>query len=271
MNMVYILSDFAKKQGYIIESYKSVDSTNLIAQRKAQTGHQGYLWIVAQEQLQGRARRGRAWNSPKGNLYCSLLLMDDIVHQTAAQLGFVAGVSVAEAIKQFIKAEKKTGNDNIVSLKWPNDILLRGAKSSGILLEILKLPSQQDALVIGIGINVKYNYEDALYPTSSLQSIGLHIEAEQLFTVLTESFSRNYLLWKQPKGCEIIRNKWLLYSAHLGKYVKVMNDEKIVEGIFDGLDRDFNGIIKQKNGQTAIITAGDVHFGSAASVHAVGY
>lgn len=52
MNMVYILSDFAKKQGYTVESYESVDSTNLIAQRKAQAGHQGYLWIVAQEQLQ---------------------------------------------------------------------------------------------------------------------------------------------------------------------------------------------------------------------------
>ncbi|WP_273718313.1 MULTISPECIES: biotin--[acetyl-CoA-carboxylase] ligase [Bartonella] len=269
MNMVYILSDFAKKQGYTVESYESVDSTNLIAQRKAQTGHQGYLWIVAQEQSQGRARRGRTWSSPKGNLYSSLLLIDDIVHQTAAQLGFVAGVSVAEAIKQFTKDEKQT--NNIVSLKWPNDILLRGAKSSGVLLEILKLPSQQYALVIGIGINVKYNYEDAPYPTSSLQNIGLHVEAEQLFTVLTESFSRNYLLWKQPKGCEIIRKKWLLYSAHLGKYVKVVNDDKIVEGIFNGLDHDFNCIIKQKNGQTAIITAGDVHFGSAASVNAGRY
>ncbi|WP_180753563.1 biotin--[acetyl-CoA-carboxylase] ligase [Bartonella tribocorum] len=269
MNMVYILSDFTQKQGYTIESYESIDSTNLIAQQKAQTGHQGYLWIVAQEQLQGRARRGRTWSSPKGNLYSSLLLIDDIVYQTAAQIGFVAGVSVVEAIKQFIKDEKQT--NDIVSLKWPNDILLRGAKSSGILLEIFKLPSQQYALVIGIGINVKYNYENAPYPTSSLQDIGLHIEAEQLFTVLTESFSRNYLLWKQSKGREIIRNKWLLYSAHLGKHVKVVNDEKIIEGIFDGLDRDFNGIIKQKNDQRTIITAGDVHFGSAASVNAGRY
>lgn len=114
--------------------------------------------------------------------------MDDIVHQTAAQLGFVAGVSVAEAIKQFIKDEKKT--NNIVSLKWPNDILLRGAKSSGILLEILKLPSQQDVLVIGIGINVKHHYEDAPYLTSSLKNIGLHIEPAQLFTVLTEYFAK---------------------------------------------------------------------------------
>ncbi|WP_375614585.1 MULTISPECIES: biotin--[acetyl-CoA-carboxylase] ligase [unclassified Bartonella] len=264
--MVYTLSDFAQKQGYTVEAYDSVDSTNLIAQRKAQSGHQGNLWIVAQEQLQGRARRGRTWSSPKGNLYSSLLLIEDIVHQTAAQLGFVAGVSVAEAIKQFIKDEKQT--NNIVSLKWPNDILLRGVKSSGILLEILKLPSQQYALVIGIGINVKYNYENALYPTSSLKNIGLHIEAEQLFTVLTEFFSKNYLLWKQSGGRNIIREKWLLYSAHLGQHVKIINDEKVIEGIFDGLDSDFNCIIKQNNGQTAIITAGDVHFGSAASAHA---
>ncbi|MBB4076380.1 BirA family biotin operon repressor/biotin-[acetyl-CoA-carboxylase] ligase [Bartonella fuyuanensis] len=269
MNMVYILSDFAQKQGYTVESYGIVDSTNLIAQRKAQTGHKGYLWIVAQEQLQGRARRGRVWFSPKGNLYSSLLLIDGIVRQTAAQLGFVAGVSVIEAIKQFIKDEKQI--NNIVSLKWPNDILLKGAKSSGVLLEIFKLPSQQYALVIGVGVNVKYNYENAPYSTSSLKHIGLHIEAEQLFTVLTECFSKNFLLWKQPKGCEIIRKKWLLYSAHLGKHVKVVNDEKIIQGFFDGLDNDFNCLIKQKNGQTAIITAGDIHFGSVASINADRY
>ncbi|WP_208437993.1 biotin--[acetyl-CoA-carboxylase] ligase [Bartonella taylorii] len=269
MNMVYILSDFAQKQGYTVEAYKSVDSTNFIAQKKAQTGHRGYLWIVAQEQSQGRARRGRTWSSPKGNLYSSLLLTDDIFHKTAAQLGFVAGVSVAEAIKQFIKGEKQT--DSIVCLKWPNDILLGGAKSSGVLLEIFKVTPQKYALIIGIGINVKYHYEDAPYPTSSLKNIGLHIEVEQLFTVLTECFSKNYFLWKQPKGCEIIRKKWLLYSAHLGQHVKVVNDEKIIEGIFDGLDSDFNCIIKQKNGQAVIITAGDVHFGSAASVNAGRY
>lgn len=58
-----------------------------------------------------------------------------------------------------------------------------------------------------------------------------------------------------------------LYSAHLGQYIKITNDEKLLRVFFEGLDRDFNCIIKQKNGETSIITAGDVHFGSAASVH----
>ncbi|GAA5094450.1 biotin--[acetyl-CoA-carboxylase] ligase [Bartonella acomydis] len=265
MNMVYILSDFAQKQRYSVESYESVASTNLIAQQKARNGHQGYLWIVAQEQLQGRARRGRSWASPKGNLYSSLLLINGIVHKTAAQLGFVAGISVVEAIQQFVENEQR--RNDIVGLKWPNDILLRGAKSSGILLEIFKLSSRQDALVIGIGINVKYHYEHAPYLTSSLEDLGLHIEPAQLFTVLTEYFAKNYLLWKQRGGSNIIREKWLSHSVHLGQYVKVVNDEKIIEGIFEGLDRDFNCIIQQTNGQKAIITAGDVHFGLAACVH----
>lgn len=267
--MVYILSDFAQKQGYTVEAYESVDSTNLMAQQKARAGHKGYLWVVAQEQTQGRARRGRAWFSPKGNLYSSLLLIDGIIHQTAAQLGFVAGVSVIEAIKQFIENEKETSD--IISLKWPNDILLRGAKSAGILLEIFQLPSQHAALVLGIGINVKHHYENAPYLTSSLKNIGFDIDVEQLFMVLTEYFARNYLLWKQSGGCDVIREKWLLYSAHLGKHIKVANDGKIIEGVFDGLDRDFNCIIKQKNGETSIITAGDVHFGLAASAHAGRY
>ncbi|MCL6230093.1 biotin--[acetyl-CoA-carboxylase] ligase [Bartonella bilalgolemii] len=263
MNMVYVLSDFAQKQGYDIESYESVDSTNLVAQQKAYSGHHGYLWIVANEQTQGRARRGRIWSSPKGNLYSSLLLIDDIIDQTAAQLSFVAGVSMLEAIKQFIKNEEQA--NNIVSLKWPNDILLKGAKSCGILLELFKLTSQKYALVIGIGMNVEYHYEDAPYPTSSIKNIGLSIDKKELFMALTQYFAENYLLWKQPCGCDIIRKKWLLSCSHLGQHIKVISDERIIEGIFDGLDCDFNCIVKQKNGQQAIITSGDVHFGLAAS------
>lgn len=269
MNIVYTLSDFSRKQGYIVESYESVDSTNLVAQHKARAGHHGYLWIVAEEQTQGRARRGRAWCSPKGNLYSSLLLIDDIVHSTAAQLGFVAGVSMVEAVKQFIKDEEQISG--IVSLKWPNDILLKGAKSSGILLEIFGLTSQKYALVIGIGMNIKHHYKDAPYPTSSMNNIGLDVDSKQLFMVLAECFAENYFLWKQIGGSNIIREKWLSYCAHLGQHIKMINGEEIIEGIFDGLDCDFNCVVKQANGQKAIITAGDVHFGEAASVNAGRY
>lgn len=194
--MVYALSDFALKQGYVLEAYESVDSTNLIAQQKANAGHRGYLWIVAEKQTQGRARRGRTWYSPKGNLYSSLLLIDDIVCQTASQLSFVAGVSIVEAIRHFIKDKE----NSIVSLKWPNDILLKGIKSSGILLELFTLTPQKYALVIGIGMNVKHHFKDAPYLTSSIKNIGLNIDKEELFMVLTKCFAENYLLWKQSEG-----------------------------------------------------------------------
>ncbi|AGF74558.1 biotin-protein ligase birA [Bartonella australis AUST/NH1] len=266
MNMVYALSNFAQKQGYDVESYESVDSTNLVAQRKANAGHRGQLWIVAEEQTQGRARRGRAWYSPKGNFYSSLLLIDDINPKTAAYLSFVAGVSMVEAVRQFIK--DKSCADSVISLKWPNDILLQGKKSSGILLELSRLTSQKYALIIGIGMNVKYHYKDTSYPTSCIKNIGLDIDNKQLFTVLTQYFAENYLLWKQQGGGDIIREKWLLYSSHLGQNIKIVNDGKIIEGLFEGLDCDFNCVVKQENGRRAIITAGDVHFGLAASVHA---
>ncbi|WP_442879681.1 biotin--[acetyl-CoA-carboxylase] ligase [Bartonella sp. CB189] len=257
MNMAYILSNFAQQQGYSIKAYESVDSTNLAARRKAYAGHTGCLWVVAQEQSQGKARRGRSWYSPRGNLYSSLLLIDGIVHKTATQLGFVAGVSMVEAVKHFIKDNERASN--IISLKWPNDILLKGYKGSGILLETFEIIPHKYALVIGIGMNVKHHYENAPYPTSSLKNINLHIDAEQLFTVLTDCFAKNYLLWKQLGGDSIIRKKWLLYSAHLGQLVKIVNDGKIIEGIFDGLDNDFNCILKQRNGYSTTVTAGDVH------------
>lgn len=266
MNPSYILSDFSKKQGYDVESYESVDSTNLVAQKKAKLGHPGFLWIVAEKQTEGRARRGRVWSSPKGNLYTSLLLIDDIVHKTAAQLGFVAGISVVEAIKTFIKDERQACD--IVGLKWPNDILLGGAKSAGILLESFRLDSEKYALVIGIGVNVKYPYEGAPYLTSSMKNIDLDIDRKHLFTCLTEYFAKNYLLWKQSGGSDAIRKKWLSFAAYLGENIKVIDDKKVIEGVFESLDCDFNCIVKQKDGQKAIITAADVHFGTVSSFNA---
>ncbi|ALE03807.1 biotin--[acetyl-CoA-carboxylase] ligase [Bartonella ancashensis] len=264
--MTYVLSDFAREQGYVCESYETIGSTNLVAQQRAKEGHPGYLWVTAEVQTQGRARRGRLWNSPRGNLYASLLLNDHIVHKTASQLGFVAGVSMVEAIGEFIEDQKKS--IDIIKLKWPNDILLEGAKSSGILLELFELPSQSCALIIGIGMNIKHHYEDAPYLTSSMHKVGLHIEKEQLFSSLTKYFAQNYLLWKRPGGSDIIRKKWLSHSSCLGKDIKMIDGRKTILGTFDGLDYNFNCIVKQEDGQRTIVTVGDVHFGLAHSVHA---
>lgn len=262
--MEYALSTFAEQLGYKVESRDCVDSTNRLGLQLASEGSSGHVWIVAREQTQGRARRGRGWNSPRGNLYASLLLTAGIEVERAAHLGFVAGVSMAEAVNACIN--QQDNKSDIVRLKWPNDILLKGAKGSGILLELVKLKDGQNALVIGIGMNVKHHYEQAPYPTQSLEKLGFDVNCAVLFKSLSQFWAANYLLYCGENGAELIRQKWLSFAAGLGQKIHVVGKNGTIEGVFTGLDDNFNCIVTDDNHHETKITAGDVHFGAVASV-----
>lgn len=256
--MKYKLSPLAKSLGYLVESYDSVGSTNIIGIQRAKDGLVDRLWVVADEQTHGRARLGRSWHSPKGNLYTSLLLIDEITPESAAYLGFVAGVSMVEAIKHHIS---KAGHQNITaSLKWPNDILLNNAKASGILLELIALKDNKSALVIGIGMNVQHHFKDAPYLTESLRSVGLDIEPQELFTSLTHFWAENYNLFKEKNGTQLIHKKWLSHVAFLGKPIHVVTHNTNIDGVFMGIDEKYNCIVKMDDGSEEKITAGDIHF-----------
>ena len=263
--MEFQLSSLAKEYNYQVEAYSSLDSTNRVALAKAQEG-KDRLWIVGEEQTSGRARRGRQWNSPKGNLYSSLLLSNNIDPTYAAQLGFVAGVSLADAISVIFK-KNNIGSD-VVRLKWPNDVLLKGSKASGILLELERQKDGTYALVIGIGVNVKHLYEDAPYPTQSIYNIGIDVSCATVFYWLSEYWALNYNIFLSSHGPEIIRKKWLEYAAHLGEMLTITGNNQIIDGVFSGLDENFNCVITDSHGEEIKVSAGDVHFGNVASLAA---
>src|SRR5690606_32841616 len=130
----------------------------------ARAGDPGRLWVVAREQRAGRGRHGRQWSSPPGNLYASVLLVDPCEARVAPQLGFVAGLALHEAVESVIGIPAPR-----LALKWPNDLLLDGAKVSGMLLEGHRIGSSL-AIVIGIGINVGAQPEKAPYPVTALRT-----------------------------------------------------------------------------------------------------
>lgn len=260
--MEFKLSDLAIRHHYKVESYDSVDSTNRVALAKA-IEHENRLWIVANEQTSGRARRGRQWSSPKGNLYTSLLLSESIDPANAAKLGFVAGVSLAEAVNAVLKPRGVA--ENVIRLKWPNDMLLDGGKASGILLELEKLKNGSSALVIGIGVNVKHRYDEAPYPTRSIKDIGINVDSSDIFTTLTRSWALNYELFLSDNGTDIIRKKWLDHAAYLGETLTVTGNNKIIQGVFSGLDDNFNCVVTDSFGNEIKVSAGDIHFGTVAT------
>ena len=150
-------------------------------------------------------------------------------------------------------------------LKWPNDVLAHGAKLSGILLESAMLDPARYALVIGIGVNVVTYPQDVPYPATSLNEMGAGINAQDLFLALSDAWIDNERLWREGRGLGAIREKWLAKAAGLGSEVAVRAEGRVVRGRFETIDEECRFVIRENDGNTIRIAAGDVHFGAVAS------
>ncbi|WP_428645148.1 biotin--[acetyl-CoA-carboxylase] ligase [Roseibium sp.] len=235
-----------------VEEHESVGSTNSLCFDRARGGHSGNLWIRAGMQTEGRGRRGRDWESPSGNLFASLLLIDPQPSERIGELPLAAAVALADAV------DKAAGTLQLVSLKWPNDLLVDGAKLSGILLEAEILSDGRQAVVLGFGVNCVSHPPLSLYPATDLRSLGFQVSAERLFDVLPGILADLLAAWRQPGGFGTIRRSWLSRAAHLGKPITVKTAQEDISGIFADLDERGHLVLKQDDGRQRTIYAGDV-------------
>jgi BirA family biotin operon repressor/biotin-[acetyl-CoA-carboxylase] ligase len=214
-----------------VARHARLSSTNEEARRRALAGDPGRLWIVADEQTQGRGRRGRAWSSPPGNLYASALLIDACEPAKAPQIGFVAGVALVQAVTDVGGAG--------VALKWPNDLLWNGAKLAGLLVEGGAAPGLGTFCVVGIGVNCASSPQGLAYPTADLgAALGRAVSPQTLFARLAARFHESIGLWSRGSGFAEIRALWLKSAAGLGGPIRVVGARGTREGTFVGLDAD---------------------------------
>ena len=237
--------------GWRVERLANVGSTNDEARRRALEGDPGRLWIVAREQTQGRGRRGRAWASPPGNLYASALLIDPSPVAIAAQIGFVAGVALRRALDGL-------GVSDEVRLKWPNDLVWRGAKLAGLLVEGVTLGDGRLACIVGIGVNCASAPAGLAYPTSHLAHVfGRAISPDELLARLAPCFEEALALWRRGEGFSAIRSQWLAHAAGLGGPIRIAGAQGSREGAFETLDGQGRLILRGANG-LEIVEAGDL-------------
>jgi len=227
------------------------------------------MWFVTSEQTAGRGRRHRPWIAPRGNLASSILEVIDVSPAVAATLGFAAGLAL-EAALQKVSVEaslRAAGSDDMkYSLKWPNDVLAGREKLAGILLEAEAVAGGRLGVVVGIGTNVVAAPEGTPTPATSLAALGVHIGAEELFAVLSDSWAEFRGIWDRGRGFGEIRRLWLERAAGLGRGVAIHTGGTIVEGTFDTVDEQGCMIVRTSDGKRVPISAGDVYFGSVASV-----
>lgn len=130
-----------------LEIHFEIDSTNRHLMQQARTGLKSGYFCLAEQQQQGRGRRGRDWVSPLGgNIYLSLLWRFAEGPASLSGLSLVVGIAVARTLKALGVTEH--------GLKWPNDVLWQGKKLAGILLEVAGETTGPCHAVIGIGLNV---------------------------------------------------------------------------------------------------------------------
>lgn len=238
---------------YLVE-LDSCSSTNDEAKQLARQGKAEGTMVFAHRQTGGRGRRGRAWSSPEGNLACSLILRPQLPPADAALVSFVAALAVAQTVADLIPGRP--------TVKWPNDVLVGGAKISGILLESEPGPTGAvEWLVLGTGINVAAFPEDTPYPATSMQAAGAaaHITAR----LVLAHYARHFHEWYQrllTLGFAPIRAAWLNAAQGLGEMVTV----RLANENFSGklLDLDMDGsLLVDCDGSIRRVTAGDVFFG----------
>ncbi len=251
-------------------------STNADVMALAHEGSAEGLWLRADRQTSGRGRQGRAWESPLGNLYASTLVRMRASDPQAATLALVAAVALDEAVRAFApnlsqpvvssEVEKRelgtrgrfstsleTNGKKMLSIKWPNDLLIDGAKLTGILLE-----RSGDAVVIGMGVNLAHHPEALDRPTTSLAAHGVTVEPAPFHETLAEMFARWLARWR-GEGLAPVRARWIERAHPKGTALSARTgDGAVIDGLFDGLDDNGALILRLAGGGRHVMHAGDV-------------
>ncbi|MGV7033092.1 biotin--[acetyl-CoA-carboxylase] ligase [Methylobacterium symbioticum] len=265
----YRLGSGARDSGHRLHVHDRLGSTNAEAMALARAGEAGPLWIAARRQEAGRGRRGNVWDSVPGNLAASVLWpATGIEPEQLATLGFVAGVALTEALDAACGTAPdvtEAGAERPFRLKWPNDVLIGSAKLAGILLETETLPGRRRAVVIGFGVNVAGVPATQIDRAASLAGSGYVTDAGALLAHLSDRFAAVASAWDRGRGFAGIRQRWLARAAGLGGPIAVETGTVTLRGRFDGIDEGGRLVIHAPDDTRHTVTAGEVHFGTAAT------
>jgi len=210
--------------------------------------------------------------SPPGNLYASTIVRLRPSDPPPATLALVAGVAVEEATSLFLfpgegqgsvatgpmlgpglRRGRQEGGATELALKWPNDLLLGGAKLAGILLE-----RAEDAVVIGVGVNLAHHPEDTDRPATSLAAHGTAPDPALFLEALADIFARWLARWR-GEGLAPIRDRWSERAHSAGTALTArLPDGTSLDGLFERLDADGALILRLADGSRRVIHAGDV-------------
>ncbi|NDJ86340.1 MAG: biotin--[acetyl-CoA-carboxylase] ligase [Chloroflexi bacterium] len=231
--------------------YLQVGSTNDLARRWALDGAMPGSVVIADEQLEGRGRLGRHWQTPSRQAVAMSIILRPVIGsghlQRVAALGSVA---VAEALTLFVPRE-------IISLKWPNDVLMDGRKVSGILTEALWDGMQLTGIILGIGINVRVDFS-----ATPLADVATSIEDHAPAMVQRHLLVRHVLervdIWQARINQPLLLATWREWLSTLGHSVTITTQHGVVSGTAQDVDEDGALLVSSPDGRIHRVLVGDV-------------
>ena len=233
---------------------EKVDSTNSLIMRELKAGIGPVLICASEQQTAGRGRAGRAWYSPlSNNIYLSLSWEYSCEHHKLSGLSLAIGVVILNSLATFGYLD--------LELKWPNDILVKGAKLGGVLVEIIGDVSSGVSIVVGIGINVNMPSDQGKIIDRSwtdLSSINRQSppSRNKLIAVIVDELLNLFSSF-DSKGFAYWRDAWHARDAYLGKQVQIVRGTERLSGISRGVDEHGSLILELPDG-LRYISAGDV-------------
>ena len=229
---------------WLWQDFDSVDSTNSSAFELCNKVNQPCV-VTAREQHKGRGRRGRNWISYKDNLFMSFaypVAIDKLGHMV-----ILSGLAVLMTVRHFCPNIR-------VNVKWPNDVLVEGAKISGILFE----KGPDDFWIMGIGINIVAHPQqnEAGYETTGMNYIGANTTRLEDFRVFVDIWHKLMEEYSEY-GFQKLRQAWLDNAFKLGQKIIIRQEKCNKEGIFKGID-EYGSLILEQDHQEIKILTGDV-------------
>ena len=207
---------------------------------------EGY-WLVADRQTEGRGRQGRRWLDAPGNFMGSTVVNLAPGDPLPASLSFVAAMATYEVVVNHLATPQT------LLIKWPNDLMLGGAKLSGILLERVG-----NAAVIGIGVNLADAPRLAGREARHLAAVGPAPGRDAFARDLATSFDREIDRWRQY-GLDPLFARLLAASYPLGSILTVHGADGVqTTGEFCGLEPDGALRLRLADGSERAIHAGDI-------------
>lgn len=244
-------TEFIGQELYV---FKEVMSTNTVAKFLSENGAENGCTILSEKQSDAKGRLGKAWESPLGGIWLSIIIKAQVPHSKLPMITLATGVSV-------VKTLERIGITN-AEIKWPNDIMINGKKVSGILTEAITKFNTIENVIIGIGIDANFDVnvlsKELQEGTTTLDiELGHRVDENEVIRYFLEEFEKISLAFNDNKFEEILK-EWRKYSYSIGKIVEVREPfSKSYDAYVLGISREGALVVEKIDGTLEKVISGE--------------